>query len=255
MLALLVWVLPAAAAAPCAPLDVGRSRPRAPAALIVQTPGIAAEGYIGWIHALEARGLDAWMLPCAQATDAIQHGLSKLSGRPTALLGHGFGGTLAAMSVADGARPAALGLIGAPLRATPTRLDDWLAHLPLPVAALDLGSVVSASWNGQAALPLLVGDPLPPMEPVSAGWLAQLRTWAHGALEVDLRQSTVPMMAFASGMDNIAPPERVRPQLPIGCFLRLGYLSFSGPDPEHADLLLEDLAIGKMARWLRGQLR
>jgi hypothetical protein len=61
--------------------------------------------------------------------------------------------------------------------------------------------------------------------------------------------------ALSSGMDNVAPPERVRPQVPAGSFFRFGYLSFDGPDPEHADLLLEPPAAIEMARWLHGVLR
>lgn len=255
MLALSAWFLPAAAASPCTPVDAGRTHPRAPAVLIVQTPGISAEGYLVWVHALESRGLDALVLPCAQETGAIQSALVALSGRPTALLGHSFGGTLAAMSVADGARPDALGLIGAPLRSTPTHLDWWLADRPLPEDMLDPRSVATVDWNGSPVLPLLIGQPLPPLEPVSSRWLTQLRDWAQGTLEVDLRQSLVPIMALASGMDNVAPPERVRPQLPANSFMRLGYLSFTGPDPEHADLLLEDEAIHQLTGWLREQLR
>lgn len=264
----LSWILAAATvsagrASPCPPTDLGdHDRADRPVALIVQTPGVAAGGYATWADVLERRGLDAWLVGCPLphhdadtiAAEAVPEAAASFGERPVALLGHGLGGTLAAISVAGGhARPAALGLIGAPLRSDTTALEDWLSHRPLPdaPASPDAGLV----WRGAEVTPLLLGSPLPPLEPMSPSWLSTLRAWAHGALRVPLLEVEVPVFAIASGMDNLAPPERVRPMVPEGSFRRHGYLSFDGPDPEHADLLLEDSAIKELTRWLSEVLR
>lgn len=258
-----LWMISTAWASVCPPTDLGeRDRATRPIALIVQTPGVAADGYAAWADVLERRGLDAWLVGCPLShqapdtivTQAIPEALAAAGDRPAALLGHGLGGTLAAMAVSDGhAAPAALGLIGAPLRSDPTALEDWLAHRSIPDAptALDAG----LQWNGADVMALLAGAPLPPLEPVSPGWLAALRAWSHGALWVSLLDQAVPVYALASGMDNVAPPERVRPLVPEGSFRRHGYLSFDGPDPEHADLLLGESAIKELSRWLSEVLR
>lgn len=262
---MLLWILSAAQASPCPPEDLGDlDRPDAPVALIVQTPGVAPGGYAIWADRLERRGFDAWLVGCPTSrqdadtitTQAIPEAVASFGARPVGLIGHGLGGTLAAISVAGGhTQPAALGLVGAPLRADTTALEDWLAHRPLPDTATAIVLDSGLAWRGADVMALLVGAPLPPLEPVSPGWLGTLRAWAHGSLWVPLHDVSVPVRAMASGMDNLAPPERVRPMVPDGQFQRHGYLSFDGPDPEHADLLLEDGAIKELSKWLSEVLR
>ena len=172
------------------------------------------------------------------------------------MVGHGLGGTLAALSVEAGVlSPDALGMLGAPLLTEPMGLHDWLAARPLPDAVLDPTTLTDATWQDTPALPLLLGEPLPPLTDVSPDWLATLQGWCSGGLSVDLTDAAVPVWAGASGLDNLAPPEWVRPMVPAPSFFRFGYLRFESADPDHADLLTSPRALRMLSRWAAVQLR
>ena len=251
----MVWMLSTAMAATCL-LDVGQTRPVDRAVvLIVQTPGVDVSGYATWTVAIERAGMDAWLLACPLQDDAFVHVLEQWDDRRVALLGHGFGGTLAAMVVQGDVTPDALALIGAPLQGTPTALEDWLAHRPLPEQPQSPETWSSAQWNGMDVMSLWLGPNRPAMTPVPPTWLATLQQWGHGGLHIDLRASTLPILAVASGMDNVAPPERMRGAVPPDSFRRQGLLSLGSHDPTHMDLLLEGDAIAVVSKWLKQVLQ
>ena len=249
-----------ATAAPYQLRDVGRlALPDEPTALIVLTPGLSDRALSPLIAAVESAGVDVWLLrfpPTAQDAGQITavwlpeavEAVRSESG--VALIGHGLGGTLAALSVDVGATtPDALVLLGSPLTSEPMALMDWLAHRPLPEGDLDLADVVDSQWNGAAVLPLLLGEPLPSLEWLSPDWLATLQSWALGGLSIDLTDSPVPVWAGASGLDNLAPPEWIRPRVPSASFHRFGYLRFESADPTHVDLLSSPPALRMLSRW------
>lgn len=254
---MLLWSLIAAAA----PEDVGASHAERPAALVVATPGLSPRAYTALVEALESRGLDAWRIdPPADAADVsawLPAALTHVSaGRAAALVGHGIGGTLAAQCVAAGScAPDALAMLGSPLSSESMGVLDWLAAQPLPAGDLDLSVHADTSWAGHPVLPLLIGAPLPGLEPLSVPWLGTLQRWASGELSVNLKETDVPLWAGASGLDNLAPPEWIRPMVPADAFHRFGYLSFDGEDPDHIGLLTCAPALRMLSRWTAAVLR
>ena len=248
-----------AAATPYALSDAGDIRPKRPVALVVCTPGMTVSAYAPMVDALESAGLDAWTVhfpPEAQNADAITgqwlpEVVAKLSTQRTvAVIGHGLGGTLAALSVASGAiSPGALAMLGSPLQTEATELTDWLAARPLPVQDLSLSAVSAVQWRGLGVLELMIGAPLPALGLVSPAWLATLQDWSSGGLSVNLQASAVPVWAGASGLDNIAPPEWVRPAVPPTAFYRFGLLRFESEDPDHIGLLSSPRALRMLSRW------
>lgn len=248
-----------AAATPYALSDAGAAHPKRPVALVVCTPGMAVSAYAPMVAALEAAGLDAWTVqfpPAAQDADAITSqwlpeivaGLSTQGA--VAVVGHGLGGTLAALSVASAAiSPDALAMLGSPLRTEATELTDWLATKPLPAEELSLSAVSAVQWRGLGVLALMVGEPLPALGAVAPAWLAQLQAWSGGGLSVSLQASAVPIWAGASGLDNIAPPEWVRPAVPPAAFYRFGFLRLESDDPDHIGLLSSPKALRMLSRW------
>ena len=247
--------------AAAAPEDVGAGHAKRPAALVVASPGLSSASYSALIAALESAGLDAWLLaPPSDAADVAAWLPGALvdvgAERKVALIGHGIGGTLAAQCVADGAcRPAALAVLGSPLTSEPLGLLNWLAEQPLPAGDLDLTAHADASWQGLAILPVLIGAPLPKLEPISSAWLDTLQRWASGGLSINLQEVDVPLWAGSSGLDNLAPPEWVRPMVPAASFHRFGYLRFDHDEPDHIGLLTSTQALRALSRWTASTLR
>jgi hypothetical protein len=234
-------------------------------ALIVTTPGYAPRAYEGLVAALEDRGVDAWLLVFSiqdQRLDGIvghtiPEALSRFAGRDVGLVGHGIGGTLAALSLQDPLNeldPAAVALLGAPLWLPPSPLLAWLAARPPAPAGLDLRTL-DARWAGHEALPLLLGAPLPPLEAVSGTLLEGLRAWAVEGLAVDLSSAFCPIWAGVGDHDNLGPPEAVRGRLPDrATFVRFGYLRGDPRDYDSAALLARPRPAAALAAWLRHAL-
>ena len=259
----------ALAAPPPGLTDAGRPLP-GPAAVIVGTPGFAATAYEPLVRALEDQGIDAWLLtftPGAQspatvvgddipaAIDAVRADHARV-----ALVGHGLGGTLAAMSTAQGAaHPDALGLLGAPLSFPPLALATWLAARPVPPLGLDLPALAregpTPTWNDLAILPLLLGEPLPPLAPVSAEWLTALAGWVQGGEVVSLASLPCPAWVGVTTLDNVAPPEAVRAHIGDATFVRFGYLRLDAEETDHAGLLRERVPTEALADAVRKALR
>lgn len=243
------------------PVDVGAHHAKRNAALVVASPGLSVAAYGSLLEILESNGLDAWLIePPPSAGDArawLPDALARAgSGRKIALVGHGIGGTLAAQCVADGAcSPDALSMLGSPLRSEPVGLLDWLAEQPLPARDLDLTAHIDTRWEGHSLLEVLIGVPLPALGQLSPAWLGTLQGWACGGLSVDLKESGLPLWAGASGLDNLAPPEWVRPMVPPAAFHRFGYLRFDDNDPDHIGLLNHKQALRMLSRWTAAVLR
>lgn len=243
--------------------DAGRPMPAGTAvALIVATPGFAAPAYDTLVHALEAEGVDAWLLRLplhaqgvdAAVTQALPLARRSLPTAPLALVGHGLGGTLAARAALV-EPPDALALLGAPLAPPSSALVTWLASLPVPDDGLDLATVGTASWRGQPALPLLVGATLPPLQRVSATWLRDLQGWVARGDPIDLSAAAFPVWAGVGLLDEVAPAEVVRPHLGAHEFVRFGYLRLDLQSFDHAGLLAEQRPVNALARWVEQSLR
>ncbi len=252
------------AAAPEGLRDAGRPMPPGtPVALVVLSPGLRDDASQPLVDALEAEGIDAWTLsPPLHAQDptrllgvVLPAARAALPGDGHALVGHGLGGTLAARAALDDP-PLALALLGAPLRFPRSALTTWMLSLPIPDDGLDLATVPDAPWRGQPALPLLLGQPLPPMTRVSAAWLRGLATWADDDQPLDLRDADFPVWVGVGDLDELAPPEVVRPYLaPDTAFVRFGYLRLDPRPYRSVDLLVDPRPTRTMARALSALLR
>ena len=260
--ALLTVVLAAAPAVE----DAGAALPgRPPRALLVVSPGLSPRETDALVAAVEAEGVDVYRIAFpVEAQDpgamrrAIRAGVTGLGPGPVGLLGHGPGGTLAVQAQAEGAGAAAVAVLAAPLQAPGGRLVAWLSAQPVPDLGLDLGAgaVQGAPWRGQAALPLLLGTPLPALEPVGAAWLTELQRWTAPGWRAPVAALGVPLWAGAGAVDNLAPPEAVRGPLPgDAAFVRFGLMHLDDADPTHVDLLRRPQPAAAMGAWMRGALR
>jgi len=205
-----------------------------PAALVVVTPGVHASAYDGWIEAIEDRGMDAWLFEMdpglkAEAMPAL---LAQAAAHLTEQRGavrvaaHGWGGVYA---LTAGVEAEHWALIGVPLAAQPVAgpLEGprwpWPQTLvgELPHAAAPEGSLA-----------------------IYRGWVAEFPSYPP---------PTSPTLLIASGMDVVAPPEVVR--LPSQgwsqrTWERAGFLSLSGADPTHAELLQDAGVARRVAKFL-----
>jgi len=239
------------------PVDLGAPRKGARRALIVPTPGLAESAYLPLAEALETRGLDAWLLRIELRDDpraVAEERLPALSADPawadTPWVAHGLGGRLAAWAARDGAEPSALAMLAVPLEVQPVALTHWMADRPLPAHTVDLAPLAQTMWGEQPALPLLLGEPLPALDRVSSAWLAQLRDWHARPAPLDLTEVKIPMWAGVGNLDNLAPPESVRPWLGAGRFVRFGSHRLDPREFDHAALLREARPLTVLARWV-----
>lgn len=252
-------------------MDAGKAG-AGPAVLIVVTPGFPADSHQNLVRVLERHGLDAWTLAFPLAAQnpeqmvgaQIPTALAELRGvgnRKVALVGHGLGGRLAAQAVASGAAlPDALALLGVPLDLAvqgdrPLDVVAWLASLPVPDAAVDLAPLSAASWKDLPVLPLLLGEPLPALEPVSGAWLRSLAAEVGPGHAVSLANAPCPVWEGTSPRDNLAPPETARGGLGDGVFVRFGYLRLDPREPDHLGLLRDPIPARVLADWTAATLR
>ena len=206
------------------------------AALVVVTPGVQAEAYLGWAEALEDAGLDAWLVrfPAStqsveSVTEGVRQAYEQLSrDRPVVVAAHGYGGTFVLLS---GIQPQRMALIGTPLGPQ--------------AAALVMGPE-----------PKVVSELLPcttglPMEPYSAELGLAYRAWT-----TDFPSYQAPLghtLLIASGLDCVAPPETVRlpsQTWPHRTWERTGKLGLDLGELDHADLLADERLADRIARWL-----
>jgi len=239
------------------PVDLGAARRGALRVLIVPTPGLAEAAYLPLATALETQGLDGWLLRIELQDDprvVAEETLAALAQDPAwegvPWVAHGLGGRLAAWAVRDGAEPSALAMLSVPLELQPVALTHWLADQALPSQSVDLARLTEVRWGDHAALPLLLGTPLPPLERVSSGWLRQLQDWHADPHPLDLTDVNLPMWAGVGNLDNVAPPESVRPWLGEGRLVRFGTHRLDLREFDHAALLREARPLTTLARWV-----
>lgn len=253
-----------ASAAEPAPVDAGRPMPPGtPVALVVATPGLSPAAHQPLVDALEAEGLDAWLLVLdpehQDLQDAVETVLpaarAALPSARHALVGHGLGGTLAAQA-ATRDPPLALALLGAPLAFPSSALATWLCEQPVPAGGVDLSRQGEARWNGLPVLETLLGSPLPELDRVGAAWLGDLCAWGAAGEAVDLRTLAAPVWVGVGDLDELGPPERVRPWLPPQAeFVRFGLLRLDTREYRSVDLLAEGRPARALAGWLSEQVR
>jgi len=233
------------------------------AALIVVTPGVKRDNYSLLIDKLEREGLDAWSIRFPiEAQDAslitsiwIPAALEEFDTQVTVLVGHGFGGTLAAEAVALGtASPNALAILGSPLITHPTKLSDWVAKQPIPIDPISPDMFEDITWEDKLLTALLLGEESLTLEVMSPQWVSTIQSWMTGQLNIDLTEASCPIWAGSSGMDNIAPPEWVRPKVAPSSFIRFGYLRMNRVEPDHSQLLTDSPAPRALSKWSAAQL-
>ena len=207
-----------------------------PSTVVLRTPGFETAAMVPLLQGLSAAGLSARMVTLPDPPPATVDGavaslvaaLDEVEG-PILLVGHGVGGTLAARAVSAGALPDVRGLvlIGAPLP------GPWSEPPPAPLSEA-----------------LLFGEPLPSILPSAAAWTALLRPQAG---EAPLTAWVQPTLAIVGEIDNIGPPEAVRPGLPPGArLIRTGRPRLNGVSHDHGDLLRASEVPRLTARWITG---
>jgi hypothetical protein len=245
-------------------VNVGQELNSGPVALVVSTPGFGDAAYVPLVEAIESEGIDAWLLSfpvehqqpdhiIERAIPGAVHELAQ-AGRTVGLVGHGLGGTLAAAAATRGDTvrgPDAIALLGAPLQLVPSALTGWMLHHPIPPGGLNLNDQQEILWEEQPALELLLGEPLPHLERVSSDWLHALSDWLMTGRTFSLDGLACPAWVGASGLDNLAPPESVRPFAGPATFERFGLQHFDPHVPDHADLLRDEHSTRVLARWLK----
>lgn len=242
-------------------VDVGRARGEP--VLVVRTPGYAPSAYTRLLDALELAGLDAHRVDLPLDTEdlvgslreALGPWLDGSRGSPPRLVAHGLGGRLLVEALAELPAPRAVALLGVPLALLPSGLTDDLLGRELPAGGLDLGLPAARAWTWEdhSGLPLLLGEPLPPLERVSAAWLQRLQDELAGSdpLEISALSASCPVWVGVGDLDNLAPPEAVRPHLGQAAFVRFGPLRLDGQSFDSADLLGHERPVRVLARWLR----
>jgi len=205
-----------------------------PAALVIITPGIASDAYNGWVEAIESRGMDAWVFEADPASSSASIGAALASASAAlaaergaiSVAAHGWGGVYA---LTAGIAPERLALVGVPLG----------AHA---VA----GPLDGERWPWETSL---LGAMPPAKAP--AGALDAYRDWVSDF--PDYTAPTAPTLLIASNMDAVAPPEVVRlPSMgwPQRTWERAGFLSLSGADPSHGELLQDSAIARRVAEFL-----
>ncbi len=218
-------------------MDIGASL-TGTAALVVVTPGVQAEAYLGWVHALEEQGLDAWLVrfPAPdQTVEAVSAGVAQAydtlsAEREVVVAAHGYGGTFVLLS---GIEPARMALVGTPLgpHAAPLAMGA-----PPRVVAEELPCP-------------LVGDL--PLEPYAAEVGLAYRAWTTEY--PTYTPPTAPTLLVSSGLDCVAPPETVRlpsQGWPDRHWERTGRLGLDLGELDHAMLLSDEHLAHRLARFL-----
>ena len=245
----------------------------APVALVVVTPGMDPAAFQPMVQALEDRGLDAWAvrvrltapLPPADAdlwiaSTLLPAAIAELRERDPkaaelALVGHGPGGTIALMT-AQHVAPRAVAVLGAPFGPIDTAAMAHLADAQLP----ELGNVnlsTPLDWQGHDMATLLLGDPPPPLAPLSVDLARAWLRWAQEGPPLTLADVDCPAWIGLAAMDRLVPIESARvvsQALPDRHFVRFGLLRLDPHDPGSADLLRERRYLDVMAGWVAGEL-
>lgn len=264
--AVLAWTATAAAAG-CSVVDVGTSDDgEGPLAVVVETPGFAPVAFESYVTALEGRGVDVVALrlplschdPALLRARVLPHAIAGREGRPTAVVAHGWAGSLVVDAVAalkEPDRPAAVALVGTPLR--------WEARSVWhPIfAALQAGqdwALPSAHWRGAGseAQALLLGSAELPLAVLGAPFVEALQAWQESGRESSTAHLGLPVYAAAADLDRLAPVESIRPLLgPRDTFVRHGRASLLREHTDHSFLLTDPRPPAALATWVSATLR
>ena len=174
--------------------NLGEVLEKAPVALVVTTPGVAGDAYLGWVDALERTGFDARLLVFPSslmgwdaAVAGVKSAVDELGTQDWVLAAHGYGGVLALMAEVQ---PDRLALVATPLSPQVTKLS-------IPEPSSQEGLPWPQSWLGE----------------LPATWLSREMGRAYVSLVEEMPPYAIPacpVWLVASGSDPIAPPETVR---------------------------------------------
>jgi hypothetical protein len=217
--------------------NLGESFEQGSVALVVSTPGVAVDAYMGWVEALENRGFDARLLvfsPSISSLKAAAAGVGEaaasIGSRPWVLAAHGYGGVLALLS---GVKPNRMALVATPLSTQVTEIG-----VPAPKSAE--GLPWPEAW---------IGD-------LPGTWLTEELAIAYLSLAKEMPKYRVPdcpTWLSASGRDPVAPPETVRlvsGSWPDRTWRRAGVLSLDSSELLHAQMLTDEGIAREMAAFL-----
>ena len=251
----------------CGLVDVGRADDgTGPLAVLVETPGFAPSAFRHYVASLEGSGVDVLALrlpvschdPALLVERVLPRTLARHPRRPTAVLAHAWTGSLVVETVSSlppDHRPAALALIGTPLRWEPRTL--W-STLLVP------GGGGAPTWlDGRppdappsAARALLLGATEVPLAPLGEPFTAAIRTWLSEGYTTSTRALSLPVHAVAASLDRLAPVETVRPLLgPEQRFTRHGRASMLGAETDHAFLLRDPKPAAALSAWVAETLQ
>lgn len=280
LLVALVALLSGAASADPSPqeafvlVDAGRDLGGA-VAVVVVSPGVAPAAYVDLVGALEDAGLDAWTVQLRSGAAWPVEGPGTWAGQvvlpeavrslrstlPRAedlvLVGEGMGGVLALLAAPRlEPPPRGVAVVGTPLSAAPSELVRFLASQPLgPLVTLPDPHLV---WRGRSALGLLWGEPLPPLEPMSAGLARDWYQWLLTGPPLEPDQVRSPVLVAVGALDRLAPPESAfatSHQFADARYVRFGLLRLDLADPSHGDLIRAGSCTAWVASWLADRAR
>jgi hypothetical protein len=231
--------------------DLYRPR-RKKQALVLVSPGWKVEQYSFLMDHLDKVGMNVWVLefPADEqtwenASALIAASVESLPPQKTAVVAHGYAGTILADALIDGTVEAdAVALIGVPLAPPCSKAIRSGFQI-----ALGEPAELNDPW------PILYGSQSSPILSTGPSWSEDLLSWCMEEDELDLGHLSTPIWAVGSGMDNVAPPEMVVRMLGKHEFLRAGPLSLHQYEPDHFGLLHHLASIRLTTRWLQKTLR
>jgi alpha-beta hydrolase superfamily lysophospholipase len=224
--------------------DVGHASATLPRVAVVDTPGVAREGFLFWEQSLEAAGLDVWRVHFASWVDSpekISVALGQLdvlwADTPYFAVAHGYGARLVAEADLKAQK---MVLVGAPL-------GPQLAPTVAAVAGAASGSIVQEGLPWPAdEMGGILGEL--PQEPLALPLAQAYVDWGHATAAPD---PTAPVLILASGGDVVGPPECNR--LPSLAWTERQFFrvdSFSFSEATHGELLRHPQVLRRMIYFL-----
>ncbi len=215
-------------------------------ALIIKTPGWEHKEYSSLLAELGDYGFEIWTQDFPKNSQRpeemkkmITQAMNIWPKGSTLMIGHGFAGSIMAEAALEGNfSPNSMALIGVPL-----------SHRCNPA----LKSLLKIEASITEPEKLLYGDVS--VLKTSPDWTDALRKWCEKERKTNLEKIQFPVWVAASGLDNIAPPENVRPMIGKHHFLRVGPLSFHRTEPDHGRIMHHKPTLFALRQWSYLQLR